>query len=75
MADSRKIFFDDIKINPIQDGLFRGCSRMHGWPKRTSPLPKICHIYLAIMKLGTVIRYLKKIKKVYESRDTSHESC
>ena len=41
-------------FNPIQDGHFRGCSRM-GTQKAT--LPKICHTYLTIMKLGTVIPY------------------
>ena len=28
-----------------------------------------------MMRLGTVIPYLKKIEKIYESRDTCHESC
>ena len=32
-------------------------------------LRKICHIYLTMMKLATVTTYLKKIQKVYESRD------
>ena len=31
---------------------------------------KICHTYPTMMKLGTVIPYLKKIQKIYESRDT-----
>ena len=41
----------------------------HGWG---GPfwLPKICYTFLAMMKLGTVIPYLKKIQKIYESRDT-----
>ena len=43
-----------------------------GGPK--SPLPKICDTYSTMMKLGTVIPYLKKIPKVYESRDTPLES-
>ena len=60
-------------FNPIQDELFWGCSRMRVAKK--APLPKICHTYPAMMKLGTVIPYLKKIQKIYESRDTSHESC
>ena len=47
-------------INPIQDGLFRGCSRMRG---QKGPLPKICHTYPTMMKLGTVIPYPKKIQK------------
>ena len=48
----------------------------HGWrgPKRP-PLPKICPTYPAMMKLGTVIPYLKKIQKIYESRDTPLEFC
>ena len=33
-------------------------------------LPKICYIFPTMMKLGTVIRYLKKIKKIFESLDT-----
>ena len=48
----------------------------HGWrgPKRP-PLPKICPTYPAMMKLGTVISYPKKIQKIYESRDTPLEFC
>ena len=46
------------------------------WSKNyTSPFPKICHTYPAVMKLGTVIPYLKKIQKIFELRDTSHGSC
>ena len=30
---------------------------------------------VSMMKLGTVIPYLKKIKKIYESRDTHPEFC
>ena len=37
--------------------------------------PKICHTYPTIMKLGTVVPYLRKIKKIYESLDTPHEFC
>ena len=51
-----------IIFNPIQDGPFRGCSQMWAGVK-TPPLPKICHTYPTIMKLGTVMRYLKKIQK------------
>ena len=43
----------------------------HGWRgAKKVPLPKICHTYPTIMKLGTVIPYLKKIQKIYEARDT-----
>ena len=43
--------------------------------KDTHPLPKICHTYPAIMKLVTVIPYLKKIQKIYESCDTPPDFC
>ena len=47
-------------LNLIQDGLFRGCSRMEGREEgQKSPLPKICHIYLTMMKLCTIIPYPK----------------
>ena len=61
-------------LNPIQDGHFWGCSRM-GWRGKKAPLPKICHTYPTIMKLGTVIPYSEKIQKTYESRDTPFEFC
>ena len=47
----------------------------HGCGGKKSPLPKICHTYLTMMKLGTVIPYLKKIQKIYESHDTPREFC
>ena len=46
----------------------------HGWGGQTPP-SKICHTYPTMMKLGTVIPYLKKIQKIYESRDTPPEFC
>ena len=54
-------FYFVVNLNPIQDGLFRGCSRIRG--AKRAPLPKIFHTYPTMMKLGTVIPYLKKIKK------------
>ena len=33
-------------------------------------LSKICHTYPTLMKLGTVIAYVKKILKIRKSRDT-----
>ena len=36
---------------------------------------KIRHIYPTMMKLGTVILYLRKIQKMYKSRDTFLEFC
>ena len=47
-------------FNPIQVGNFRGCSRMRGGGKK-APLPKTCHAYHTMMKLGTP--YLNKIQK------------
>ena len=59
-------------LKPIQDGHFRGCSRIgEGAGAKRSTLPKICDINPTVMKLGTVIPYLKKIQKIYESRGTS----
>ena len=37
---------------------------------KKAPLSKICQTYPTMMKPGTVIPYLKKIQKIYESRDT-----
>ena len=36
-------------------------------------LPKIFHTYPTMMKPGAVIPYLKKIQKIYESRDTRNQ--
>ena len=43
--------------------------------KAPPPLPKICHIYPTMMKLGTVIPYLTNIKKIYEPPNTPPEFC
>ena len=61
-------------LNPIQDRLFRGRSRMTGGQKGSPSLKSVTHI-LTIMKLGTVIPYPKKIQKTYESCDTLLEFC
>ena len=43
-----------------------------GWVEtKKAPLPKICHTYQAMMKLGTIIPCLKKIQKINEPRHTS----
>ena len=39
-------------VNPIQDGRFRGYSRMGG-PFWGDPLPKFRHTYPTMMKLGS----------------------
>ena len=54
-------------------GIFRAA---HRWEEgKRGPLPKICHIYPAMMKLGVVIPCLKKIQKRYESRITVPNVC
>ena len=48
----------------------------HGWwGSKKAPFPKICHTYPTMMKLGTVILYLQKIQKIYESHDTPLKFC
>ena len=47
-----------------------GFSRMG---EQRVPLSKICQTYPTLMKLGTVIPYLRKIQKVHKSRDTPLE--
>ena len=49
----------------------------HGWGggAKKAPLPKICHTYPTMIKLGKVIPDLKKIQKIYESRDTLPGFC
>ena len=51
---------------------FWGCSQIGG---KKVPLPKICHTYPTMIKLGTIIPYLKKIQKMYESYDTPFKFC
>ena len=60
-------------FNSVQDGPFMDCSRL--WWAKKAPLPKICHAYPTMIKVGTVIPYLKKIQKIYESCDTPLEFC
>ena len=61
------IGLNTISLNLFRMGLFRAAD---GW-RRGIPFTKVCHIYPTIMKLATVIPYLKKIEKIYESHDTS----
>ena len=63
-SDNRFINFKILNyFNPVQDGYFR------------PPLPKICHTYPTMMKHTTVIPYLKKIQKTYQSRDAPLTFC
>ena len=52
------------------DGWGRGAKKDGG-----GALPKICHTYCTVMKIGTVIPYPKKIQKICESSDTPLEFC
>ena len=39
----------------------------HGWREgsKKTPFPKMCHTYISIIIIGTVMPYLKKIRKVF----------
>ena len=60
---------DRTNFNLIPDGPLRGCAMMGG----RLQLPKICNIYPTMIKLGTVVPYLKKIQKIHKSLDTPLE--
>ena len=61
-----------ILLNLLRIGIFEAAQ---GGVEQKGSLPKICHTYLTVMKLGTVIPYLKKTQKIYESRDTPLDLC
>ena len=65
-------YFPHLTLSSM--GLFEAAQ---GWGEgvKKNPLPKACDSYPTMMKLGTVILYLKKIKKIHESRDTRLEFC
>ena len=45
-------------------------SAAHRWGEvKRPPLPKICHTYPTMMKLGTVIPFPKKIKKKKKEKE------
>ena len=83
MSDTRKNcyfhpFYHELRnyLNPLFRMGFFGAA--HGWGAVKAPLPKICHTYPTVMKLGTVIPYPKKIqkkKKKNESYETPFEFC
>ena len=57
-------------INPIQNGPFRFFSRM-GWGQK-DPLHEICYTCSIILKLGTVMLYLREIKNIKNIYITWH---
>ena len=68
------VWKDLYDFNLIDDGpFFRSCSGIGGTKK--APLPKIGLTYPTMMTLGTVMHYLKKIQKIYKSRDIPLEFC
>ena len=46
-----------------------------GGDAKRPPLPKICHTYPTMMKLGTLIPYPKRIQKIYKSRYALLKFC
>ena len=60
-----------LKINHIQDRPSRDAHRLGAGGKKI-PVPKICHTCSPMMKLGTVIPYLRKTLNLYESPGPSH---
>ena len=54
---------------------FLGLLTDGGRGSQNRPLPKFCHTYPTVIKLGTVISYLKKIQKTYKSCDTPNKFC
>ena len=69
-VDFRTFAKRHLTLTLFRMGIFRAA---HGWGAKRPPLPKISHTYPTMMKLGTVIPYPKKIKKIYESCDTPLE--
>ena len=62
-------FYFLVALTLFRMGFFGAAHRWEGG------LPKICHKRPTMMKLGTIIPYLKKIQKIYQSRDTPLEFC
>ena len=56
-------------------GIFGAAHGLGRGVGKKAHLPKICHTYTAMMKLATIIPYLKKIQKIYESRETPSDFC
>ena len=69
---NKNISLDDfIKLHD-SEYFYEGCLGKDGTTsKKSSPptLPKLCQIYPTVIKLSTVIQYLKKIQKAYKLRD------
>ena len=69
-------------LNPVLTLFRMDFGAAHRWDRRgkgggyqKAPLPKICHTYSTMMKLGTVITYLKKSQKICNAHDMPLERC
>ena len=51
----KPFFVNKNGVNPIQNGLYLGCSQIGvgGGGQKKAPLPKICHTFPAIVKLDS----------------------
>ena len=69
--DLMRTLFTVLFLTSFRMGPFRAAQRWAGGcgGGQNVPLPKICHIYPTMMKLDTLIPYLKKIQKIYKSHD------
>ena len=67
-------YLKSITVTLFRMGIF-GATHGSGVGAKRLSLPNICHTYPTMMKFGTVIPYLKKIQKIYESRDTHLDVC
>ena len=72
ITHSKILFILFLKLTLFRMGFFWTA---YGWWVGGGGLPKIFHTYPAMIKLGRVIPYPKKIQKVYESRDRIFEFC
>ena len=69
-----KYYENEKSFQTYSDGPTWGWSRI-GEGQKAPTFPKICNTYPAMLKLGTVIPFLKKIQKIYESSNTALEFC
>ena len=66
-------FFTELNLLTLfRMAIFGAAQR---WGPKSIRLPKICHTYPTMMKFASVIPYLQKILKIYESRDTPLDFC
>ena len=68
-----KNLFVGLLLKPLQDGRSWGCSQIVG--QKGSISLKFVSPTRTMMKPGTIMLYLKKIQKIYKSRDIFLEFC